>query len=83
MSNQLTKLRCVVLIQHGLLVHCNCVSKFDLMAFLMPIINKEVAKLDKLQVWRLNVHILLLVIVLILDEKSVERTLSCLVRFRF
>ena len=83
MSNQLTKLRCVVLIQNGLLVHCNCISKFDLMAFLMPIINKEVAKLDKLRVWRLNVHILLLVIVLILDEKSVERTLSCLVRFRF
>ena len=53
------------------------------MAFFMPIINKEVAKLDKLRVWRLNVHILLLVIVLILDEKSVERTLSCLVRFRF
>ena len=83
MSNQLTKLRCVVLIQHGLLVHCNCVSEFDLMAFFMPIINKEVAKLDKLRVWRLNVHILLLVIVLILDEKPVERTLSCLVRFRF
>ena len=51
------------------------------MTFLMPIIDEESAELDKLGVWSLNVDCILLGI-LVLDKKPIERTLPGLILLR-
>ena len=79
-SYEQAKFRCVILVQHGLLIHRHCVSKLDLMTFLMSIVDEESAELDKLGIWSLSVDRGLSI--LVLNKKSIERTLPGLILLR-
>ena len=85
MSDQLTKFRCVVFVEHRLLIHGNGVSELYLMPFLMTVIDKKCAELRKLGVRRIFwlllkiLDILLVLSIGILDEVAIKRTFSSLI----